>query len=374
MLSSTRVLGRLGRGISQRLIVTEASLGLTHVIGELRERQERGSSVEKMLLPSLTASAGRGLVLSSDLTRASDMVAGEEGLTVFKELLLKFIELNKENKLVLINGQHHLLKYYQLCHILCCGQAALAVWKAEGAKELHALKSPLAASLHLTLLNCLFREEMDAEVVEVYRDLQPMLVNQRAPTDRLLISLALLALCRLSPDSGYQEGEQLVRGYLEHQSSQGAETLGRASFALSWLAIRAGKYGAAHGSLPLGGQRRRLLSLNLELATLCNLNRLEEAMELLESLIGGEDVPEGVKLRLSREAVKLLVEKVGGSSNENLTARLRNLFRRLDSSAEIVEQSLLDLLLHPIQWEERVERRPVSDLTSLNRQYRRQKQ
>ena len=152
---------------------------------------------------------------------------------------------------------------------------------------------------------------MDAEVVEVYRSLQPML-TKRAPTDRLLISLALLALCRLSPDSGYQEGEQLVRGFLEHQGSGGAETLGRASFALSWLAMRAGEYAAAHGSLPLGNQRRRLLSLNLELATLCNLNRciigtlshplcrLDEAMELLESLIGGEDEPEGVKLRLSR--------------------------------------------------------------------------
>jgi len=373
MLSSARVLGRLGRGVSQRLIVTEASLGLTHVMGELRERQERGKSAEKMCLPSLTASADRGLVLGSDLTRASDMVDGEEGLAVFKELLLKFIELNKGNKLVLINAQHHLLKYYQFCHILCCGQAALAVWKAEGVKQLHALSSPIAANLHLTLLNCLFREEMDAEVVEVYRGLQPMLVK-RAPTDRLLISLALLALCRLSPDSGYQEGERLVKGFLEHQGSGGAETLGRASFALSWLAIRAGEYAAAHGSLPLGNQRRRLISLNLELATLCNLNRLEEATELLESLIGGDDVPEGVTLKLSRESVKLLVEKVGSASNENLTARLRSLFRRLDSSAEIVEQSLLDLLLHPIQWEERVERRPVSDLTSLNRQYRRQKQ
>ena len=153
---------------------------------------------------------------------------------------------------------------------------------------------------------------MDAEVVEVYRDLQPTLANHRAPTDRLLISLALLALCRLSPDSGYQEGEQLVRGFLEHQGSGGAETLGRASFALSWLAMRAGEYAAAHGSLPLGKHRRRILSLNLELATLCHLNRCiigthshpicrpEEAMELLESLIGGEDVPEGVKLRLSR--------------------------------------------------------------------------
>jgi len=353
MLSSARVLVRLGRGMSQRLIVTEASLGLTHVMGELRERQERGKSAEQMVLPSLTASAARGLVLSSDLTRASDMVVGEEGLTVFRELLLK---------------------YYQLCHILCCGQAALAVWKSEEVKQLHALNSPLSANLHLILLNCLFREEMDAEVVEVYRGLQPLMVDQRAPTDRLLISLAVLALCKHNPDSGYQEGEQLVRGFLEHQGSGGAETLGRASFALSWLAMRAGEYGAAHGSLPLGNQRKRLLSLNLELATLCHLNRLDEAMELLESLSGGEDVPEGVKLRLSREAVKLLVEKVGGASNENLTARLRSLFRRLDSSAEIVEQSLLDLLLHPIQWEERVERRPVSDLTSLNRQYRRQKQ
>ena len=114
---------------------------------------------------------------------------------------------------------------------------------------------------------------MDTEVVNVYCALQPMLVNQRAPTDRLLISLALLALCRLNPDSGYHEGEQLVRGFLEHQGSQGAESLGRASFALSWLAIRAGEYGAAHGSLPSGGQRRRVPSLNLELAALCHLNR-----------------------------------------------------------------------------------------------------
>ena len=51
---------------------------------------------------------------------------------------------------------------------------------------------------------------MDAEVVEVYSDLQPMLANHRDPTDRLLISIALLALCRIKPDSGYQEGEKLV--------------------------------------------------------------------------------------------------------------------------------------------------------------------
>ena len=31
-----------------------------------------------------------------------------------------------------------------------------------------------------------------------------------------------------------------------------------------------------------------------------SLCRFEEAMELLESLIGGEDIPEGVTLKLSR--------------------------------------------------------------------------
>jgi len=375
---SARIVSRAGMGLlSRRLIVTDASLGLTHVMAELNERLERHRGrgpVEKIVPPSLVASADRGLVLSSDLTRAADLVVGKEGLTVYKDLLLRFFELNKENKLVLINAQPHLLKYYQLCHILGCGQEALAAWQCEATKQLHTLSSPISASLHLTLLNCLFREEMDAEVVEVYSDLQPMLANHRDPTDRLLISIALLALCRIKPDSGYQEGEKLVRGFLEHQDSQGAETLGRASLALSWLAMRAGQHGVAHGSLPLSGQRKRLLTLNLELATLCNLDRLDEALELLESLVGGEDVPEGVKMRLSREAVKLLVEKVAGAKNENLTARLKNLFRRLDSSAEILDQSLLELLLQPIQWEERVERRPVSDLTSLNRQYRRQKQ
>ena len=102
--------------------------------------------------------------------------------------------------------------------------------------------------------------------------------NHRDPTDRLLISIALLALCRIKPDSGYQEGEKLVRGFLEHQDSQGAETLGRASLALSWLAMRAGQHGMAHGSLPLSGQRKRLLTLNLELAELrhCLLDQGKE--------------------------------------------------------------------------------------------------
>ena len=79
--------------LSKRLIVTDASLGLTHVMAELNERQERqrgrGPPVEKIVPPSLVASADRGLVLSSDLTRAADLVVGKEGLTVYKDLLLR---------------------------------------------------------------------------------------------------------------------------------------------------------------------------------------------------------------------------------------------------------------------------------------------
>ena len=40
-----------------------------------------------------------------------------------------------------------------------------------------------------------------------------------------------------------------------------------------------------------------MVTITMSSDSLC---RFEEAMELLESLIGGEDVPEGVKLRLSR--------------------------------------------------------------------------
>ena len=77
--------------LSKRLIVTDASLGLTHVMAELNERLERhrGRHVEKIVPPSLVASADRGLVLSSDLTRAADLVVGKEGLTVYKDLLLR---------------------------------------------------------------------------------------------------------------------------------------------------------------------------------------------------------------------------------------------------------------------------------------------
>ena len=89
---SARIVSRAGMGLlSKRLIVTDASLGLTHVMAELNERLERrrGRHVEKIVPPSLVASADRGLVLSSDLTRAADLVVGKEGLTVYKDLLLR---------------------------------------------------------------------------------------------------------------------------------------------------------------------------------------------------------------------------------------------------------------------------------------------
>ena len=81
--------------LSKRLIVTDGSLGLTHVMAELNERLERHRGrgpVEKIVPPSLVASADRGLVLSSDLTRAADLVVGKEGLTGYKDLLLRKIK------------------------------------------------------------------------------------------------------------------------------------------------------------------------------------------------------------------------------------------------------------------------------------------
>ena len=90
---SARIVSRAGMGLlCKRLIVTDASLGLTHVMAELNERLERHRGrgpVEKIVPPSLVASADRGLVLSSDLTRAADLVVGKEGLTVYKDLLLR---------------------------------------------------------------------------------------------------------------------------------------------------------------------------------------------------------------------------------------------------------------------------------------------
>ena len=90
---SARIVNRAGVGLlSKRLIVTDASLGLTHVMAELNERLERHRGkpvVEKIVPPSLVASADRGLVLSSDLTRAADLVVGKEGLTGYKDLLLR---------------------------------------------------------------------------------------------------------------------------------------------------------------------------------------------------------------------------------------------------------------------------------------------
>jgi hypothetical protein len=81
-------------------IVVDAGLGLPRPSPTGGEQQ----------LPALLASADRGLLLATDLARAAQAVRGQEELAGFRRLLLKYIELNRSDSLILLNAQSHLLR------------------------------------------------------------------------------------------------------------------------------------------------------------------------------------------------------------------------------------------------------------------------
>jgi len=391
---------------SRRLLVTEAGLGLTAVAERHRERALAPASPPT----SLIASAERGLLLATDLEQVAEQVVGEEQLATYGRLIVRYLEINQANAIVLQNGQAHILRYYQLCHVLSSAPAALALWGEGVVRAQHLQPSATITSANLTLVDLLFRQGRDEDVLVVYQALQPLLAEHRSTTDHLLLAMALLAIARLRPAAGYWcagagpattggagvagvggncggggdggggvasvGGERLVREFLESRSGESKENLGRASFVLAWLALGAGEAAAAHEILHCGqgmAERRRALRTNLRLLALARLGRLGEAVGLLEELVDSEDTPERpdrTKAKFAREVVREVVEEVARAADPSLATRLRQVFRRLDASAEVVDQTVLELLLLPIQWNSSVERRPVSEITSIRKHFR----
>jgi len=407
MVGVLRGLARGSEGLvraSRRLLVTEAGLGLAAVAERHRERRALAPASPPT---SLLASAERGLLLATDLEGVAEQVVGEEQLATYGRLIVRYLEINQANTVVLQNGRAHILRYYQLCHILSSAPSALALWGEAVVRAEQLQPSATITSANLTLVDLLFRQGRDEEVVEVYQALQPLLAEHRTNTDHLVLAMALLAICRLRPATGYWcagagageaggakagaagggagggasggapvGGERLVREFLESRREESKENLGRASFVLAWLALQAGEAAAGHDILHSPGDKsevRRALRTNLRLVALARLHRPGEAVALLEGMVDREDMPERpdrTKARFAREVVREVVEEVAREADPTLATRLRQVFRRLDASAEVVEQTVLDMLLLPIQWNTSVERRPVSEITSIRKQFR----
>ena len=93
-------------------------------------------------------------------------------------------------------GGTSLARYYQLCHILSSAPSALALWGEAVVRAEQLQPSATITSANLTLVDLLFRQGRDEEVVEVYQALQPLLAEHRANTDHLVLAMALLAICR----------------------------------------------------------------------------------------------------------------------------------------------------------------------------------
>lgn len=361
---------------SKRLLITEAGLGITQVRAD---RSNNPNPPSSSLAPALLASAGRGLLLGTDLDRAARGVREVQDLQAFRQLILRYIEMNKDNTVILLQAQWYLQRYHHLCHLLSSGTSSLAMWREEGARLLHTQPTSITPNINLTLLNCLFREGLYKEVLEVYGQLGEVLASQRSKTDHLLLTLALLAICRLNPSSGFPEAKALVENYLrvpqgsEQRKDYVLEGMGRGTFAYAWLALQAGEYAAAHEIVQTRSSKKRLLKLNIELSSLLQLGRLETALASLEEVVGRQDTPdsrEGTKPQFAREVIQLLVGQVTAASTPALTQRLKKIFVKLDYSAEITDQTILELLLTPIDWNTTVERRPASELQSLTRRYR----
>eukprot|EP00092_Neocalanus_flemingeri_P021650 GFUD01023483.1.p1 GENE.GFUD01023483.1~~GFUD01023483.1.p1 ORF type:complete len:396 (-),score=68.00 GFUD01023483.1:9-1196(-) len=359
-----------------RFIYTDRYLGLIAVRAikseELSKLQERQNL--QNLMNRIVSSADNGLLLSSDVESIGLLVGSFSDLIIYKNLLKRFIELNQDSKISMVNAAAHVNKFFQLCHLLEHPGLALEFLEDRNIKQIMLMSHSLACYSYLLLMDLLFKSNKYREVIEVFEEMDLSQFEKDSETHSIL-SLAMLALIRLNNPGAFAKATLFMESYLDVKNPIEllAHGKGRLTYVYAWLACKDENYQTAYEIIHTEPSAiKRTPKTNLKLFTLLKMDKTVDAILYLENGVidNYDDSHSHQKPKICREVVQLLVKAVDESKDKEHISRLRSIFSKLDYVAEITGDSIEDLLFMPVDNVGSVQQKRTSELDALRRRYK----
>merc|ERR1719348_269913 len=116
-------------------------------------------------------------------------------------------------------------------------------------------------------------------------------------------------------------------------------------------------------------KRMGKMELNLKLLFLLNMNRINDAIYLLKSLIYCKDEPDSNAIpELCQEVIEILIDKVNNENDskaaKEMKMNLKNIFMSLDQVAELTNNRVQDFLSASIDLHQ-IEKKKLTSKESL---------
>jgi len=351
-------LTRSCRTLTRRQLFTDQYLGLVSY-KELRLQQLERLK-ERQNLPRLRSvifsSADAGQLLSSDLHNISLMVDSEQTLQAYQNLVFRYINLHAGSPACDIQAYKAINTFCKLCHLNSAADKLEATFKKKQVKEILTRKNVFDD--YLLCADLLYKHERFKDVVSLCKDLRkPFDVSDHLCQS--LLALLLLSLVRLDTAGGFAVASSYLNLSQAHGTDPGAvqapptksvET-DHLIAVYAWLACKDGRFETAFEVLRCGDglSYKKSLHTNILLFALLKLNRVEEAVLLLEEVVDDLSGPSRTlknKPKFSKDVIKLMVDGVNvAEEKEELRDELKSQFARLDYVAAISDLSIEDILL-----------------------------
>jgi hypothetical protein len=229
---------------ARRLIYTDSYLGLTSVHAsqeeELLQLQKRQNLMN--LKSRIISSAEKGLLLSTDLDNISLMAIEKDDLTVYKDIILRIIELNQDSKISMLNAGIQINKFYQLCHLMNAADIAMDLFKDDHAKKVIAKNNSIAGYSLLLLTNLLFKSHKFSHIIKVHEDmdLSHLEKSYEAPS---IFHLFMLALIKMNQPEAFAQATMLMDTFMKVENPG---EVGKGRYPYAWLACMEERYAAAY--------------------------------------------------------------------------------------------------------------------------------
>ena len=305
-------------------------------------------------------------IFADDLENLIYVAMDESHLQFIADIILAFMA--DKHRLLASEKKRIFSLFISQCKVLNAKDLAQVIWQD---KSMEMYKSKVA---HMKYYMMLYEHEEYHAIVQDFENHHTANPNQR---DRISI-LVLAALCRMGTDDALSKMPKIINLDKEEEFLESGKDFGRylsqaksrSLFIHAFLALKLKKYGLSYDILR-HPDITDSIAVNIKVSILTELGRINEALLLLQTHLElydnsahkferekeNENPKKYGKIKIVYDVMKRLTEAVKDENNAELSKDLVSICHDLDSKAKLLNGSLEDIVLTPINSSQNLSRR-----------------